>query len=141
MRSTTWRDERGSVSTEFAVVMAAVLLGFFALAVYGGRVVQAENDVRSAAQEGARAASLQGSPVTADVAARTVAASNLSRSGVTCTSGPRVLVDITGFVPGGQVTVTIECDASFADVGSLGVAKTRTFTASATEVIDKYRGN
>ena len=53
-------NERGSVSTEFAIVMSAILLGFFALAIYGGRVVQAENDVRSAAHEAARAASLQG---------------------------------------------------------------------------------
>ena len=42
---------------------------------------------------------------------------------------------------GGDVTVTIACDASFADVGSIGVAGSQTFVASATEVIDNYRGN
>lgn len=135
------RSERGSVSTEFAVVMAAILLGFFALAIYGGRVVQAENDVRSAAHEAARAASLEGSPEAADAAARTVAAVNLTRSGVACGPSPEVAVDVSQFGPGGQVSVTITCNASFGDVGSLGVADSRAFTASATEVIDRYRSS
>ncbi len=139
-RLAQWRsDERGSVATEFAIVMAAVLLGFVALAVYGGRVVQAENDVRSAAQEAARAASLEGTPAAADAAARSVAVANLSRSGVSCPT-PVVAVDLARFGPGGEVTVTITCTASFADVGSLGVAESRAFTATATEVVDRYRG-
>ena len=41
---------------------------------------------------------------------------------------------------GGTVTVTVECTASMADVTLLGVPGTRTFTATATEVIDTYRG-
>ena len=36
MRPRILASERGSVSTEFAVLMAAVLLGFVALAIYGG---------------------------------------------------------------------------------------------------------
>lgn len=134
-------NERGSVSTEFAIVMSAILLGFFALAIYGGRVVQAENDVRSAAHEAARAASLQGSPEAADAAARSIATTNLARSGVVCETGPQVTVDLSRFTSGGDVTVTIACDTSFADVGSIGVAGSQTFVASATEVIDNYRGN
>ena len=133
-------SERGAASTEFAVVMAVVLLSFFALTVYGGRVVQAENDVQSAAHEAARAASLAGSPGEAAEAARQVAASNLSRSGVACGSGAAVAVDLTQFGPGGQVTVNISCTAGFGDAGSLGVPNTQTFSASATEVIDTYRG-
>lgn len=132
--------ERGSVSTEFAIVMAAILLGFFALAIYGGRVVQAENDVRSAAHEAARAASLEGSPGGADATARSVALANLTRSGVACGPQPAITVDLTQFGPGGQVTVTVDCQASFADVGALGVASAAVFSASATEIIDTYRG-
>ena len=73
-------NERGAVATEFAVVMAVILLSFFALAIYGGRVVQAENDVQ--AHEAARAASLEGTPAGAVAAAQQVAAANLERSGV-----------------------------------------------------------
>lgn len=133
-------SERGAVATEFALVMAVVLLSFFALAVYGGRVVQAENDVQSAAHEAARAASLEGTPAEAAAAARQVAAVNLERSGVACASGQAVSVDLSQFAPGGQVTVSISCSAGFGDVGSLGVASSQTFVASATEVIDTYRG-
>ncbi len=140
MRPVRPNHEQGSVSTEFAIVMSAILLGFFALVVYGGRVVQAENDVNSAAHEAARAASLQGSPEGATAAARSVALANLTRSGVACGPNPQIDVDISQFAPGGQVTVTIACHASFADVGSLGVADSATFTASATEIIDTYIG-
>ncbi len=132
--------ERGAVATEFAIVMAVVLLSFFALAVYGGRVVQAENDVQSAAHEAARAASLAGTPAQASAAAHEVAATNLASSGVACGAGPSVAVELSQFGPGGQVTVSISCSADFGDVGSLGVASSQTFSASATEVIDTYRG-
>ena len=135
----TLGPERGAVATEFAVLMAVILLSFFALAIYGGRVVQAENDVQSAAHEAARAASLEGTPGAAVTAARQVADANLARSGVACGGGASVSVDTSQFGPGGQVTVTVTCSASFSDVGSLGVADVKAFTASATEVIDTYR--
>jgi Flp pilus assembly protein TadG len=131
--------ERGSVTTEFAVVVAAVLLGFFALAIFGGRVVQAENDVRSAAHAAARAASLQADPNAGVAAATEVATVNLVASGVVCANGLDVVVDTDRFAPGGEVTVQVACDADFADVGSLGVPGSRIFRASATEVIDLYR--
>ena len=133
-------NERGAVATEFAIIMAAILLGFVALVTYGGRVVQAEIDVRSAAQEAARAASLEGNPGAADAAARSVAVANLARSGVSCPT-PEISVDLSRFEPGGEVTVAIVCTTSFGDVGSLGVADSRQFSASATEVIDQYRGS
>lgn len=50
------------------------------------------------------------------------------------------IVDTSDFEPGGTVTVTVECTAPMADVTLLGVPGTRTFTATATEVIDTYRG-
>lgn len=132
-------DDRGAVATEFAVVMGVVLVSFFALAVFGGRVVQAENDVRSAAHAGARAASLEQTAAAADLAARASVDANLTASGVVCANGLTITVDTALFAPGGQVTVAVACDATFADVGSLGVPGSRTFAASATEVIDRYR--
>jgi len=133
-------NERGAVSSEFAIVMAVVLISFAALAIYGGRVVQAENDVQSAAQDAARAATLEATPEAADAAARSVAQRNLDTSGQSCAGGSTVDVDLSHFTPGGEVTVTITCLADFSDVATLGVAGSSTFTASATEVIDVYRG-
>lgn len=139
---TAIRDsERGAIATEFAIVMAVVLVSFVALAIYGGRVVQAENDVQSAAHDAARAASLERDPATADAAARAVAAQNLVATGVACAGGSTVTVDLSRFGPGGEVTVTVTCRADFSDVGALGVAPSQSFTASATEVIDVYRSN
>ena len=135
-----FRSERGGVSTEFAIVMAVVLASFFALAIYGGRVVQAENDVHSAAHAAARAATLERSPEAAHAAAQAVAATNLEASGVACAGGTTVDVDLSRFGPGGDVTVTVTCTASFSDVASLRVGSSRAFTASATEVVDLYRG-
>jgi Flp pilus assembly protein TadG len=133
------RGDAGAASTELAV-LTPVLIGFMLLAVYAGRVVQAEADVAHAAQEAARAASLAGDPETAVVAARQTAAANIVAGGVACR---RLLVaaDTEAFGPGGQVAVTVSCEASFADLVLLGVPGTRTFAATAVEVIDTYRAD
>lgn len=128
----------GAVTSEMAVVMVAFLAGFLMLVVYAGRVGQAGNDVRSAAHEAARAASLQASPARAEDAARHTAASNLSTSGVACADGLSVTADTSNLVPGGTVTVTVSCTASLADVASLNVPGSRTYSASATEVVDLF---
>ena len=135
------RDDRGAVTSEMAVIMVVFFAGFLMLVVYAGRVGQAENDVRSAAHEAARAATLEGTPEDAVARAQAVAATNLSASGVACSGGSTVTVDTSNFAPGGWVTVTVSCNASFSDVTSLGVPGSRVFTATAAEVIDVFRSN
>ena len=139
MRASSW--ERGSVSTEFAVVMTAFLTSFMLLVVFAGRVSTAENNVRSAAQEAARSASLSGTPESAVAAAQQTAVANLASAGLTCASGLDVAVDTAQFAPGGWVAVTVSCDTPFSDVTSLAVPGVHTFTGRATEVIDTYRSN
>lgn len=134
-------SERGSVSTEFAVVMTAFLTSFLLIVVFAGRVATAENSVRSAAQEAARSASLSGTPESAITAAQQTAVANLSSAGLTCVSGLDVAVDTGQFGPGGWVAVTVTCDTPFADVASLAVPGVHTFIGSAIEVIDTYRSN
>lgn len=133
------RGEAGAASTELAV-LTPVLIGFMLLAVYAGRVVEAEADVAHAAQEAARAASLAADPETAEVAAQRTAAANIVAGGVACR---RLLVtaDTEAFGPGGQVAVTVSCEASFADLILLAVPGTWTFAATAVEVIDTYRAD
>lgn len=137
----TRRDENGGVSTEFAVVMTAFLTAFMLLVVFAGRVAQAENDVRGAAQEAARAASLAGTPDQASLQAQQVAAANLTTSGLSCANGFDVQVGLDRFQPGGWVSVTITCTASFSDLAGLAVPASRTFSGTATEVIDTYRSD
>ena len=134
-------DERGAIAAEMAVVMVTFFAGFLLLVVFAGRVAQAENDVRSAAHEAARAATVQATPDAADARAREVAAANLTTSGVACSEGTTVTVGLTDWRPGGWVTVTVTCAASLRDVASLGVPGTQTFTATAVEVIDTFRSS
>lgn len=135
-----YRD-RGVMTSEMAVVMVTFFAGFLLLVVYAGRVGQASNDVRSAAQEASRAASLQSTGIDAEQAARDTAASNLAASGVACSRGLVVSTDLSQFRAGGQVGVTVRCTASLADVTSLGLPGSRTYTGLGVEVIDTYVGD
>ncbi len=135
----TPRNEQGTVSTELAV-LTPLLIGLMLFAVFGGRVAQAEADVAHAAHEAARAASLQADPAAAVAAAREMAAANIAEGGVACRR-LEVTVDTALFAAGGQVAVTVSCQAAFADLAFLAVPGHRTFTATATEVIDTYRAD
>lgn len=132
------RDQRGSAAVEVAV-LAPALLALMLLIVFAGRVAHADGQVQRATSEAARAASLRQSPEAAVESARSVASSNLEASGFIC-QDLVTAVDIQHFVPGGSVTVTVTCVASMRDVTLLGVPGERTFVASSTEVIDRYRG-
>ena len=128
----------GSVSVEFAITMSALIIGFFTLVIGAGRVMQQENDVRSAAHAGARAASLRDTIGDArdDVAA--IVAQNLRESGVSCEASRADIVSSPAdFTPGGAVTVRVECTAR--PVGVLGLPANLYFY-EATEAIDLYRG-
>ena len=133
------RSERGSVSVEVAVIAPAFVF-LMLLVVFAGKVSEADGNVERAAAEGARAASLRQHPGNAATDARSTVEANLATAGVSC-STLEAIVDTSDFEPGGTVTVTVACTASMADVTLLGVPGTRTFTASATEVIDTYRSD
>lgn len=134
-------DDRGAVSSEFAVVMAVFFSSFVLLVVYAGRVTQAGNDVRSAAHEAARAASLTNTSELASAEAQRVAAANLAESGLSCPEGFEVHVDTGNFAPGGTVAVAVICHTSLADLATLDVPGSKTFTGFAVEVIDRYRAS
>lgn len=136
---TVQRDDRGSVAVETAVV-APALVALLLLVVFAGRVAQSEGDVRRAASEAARAASLTQSPEAAVEAAEQAVAANLRSSGIGC-STLATDVDTDDFRPGGTVAVDVRCVASMADITLLGVPGERTFAARSVEVIDRYRSS
>lgn len=132
-------NERGSIAVEVAIITPAFVF-LMLLVVFAGKVSEADGNVERAASEAARAASLRQHPDDATADARTAAQENLVAAGVHCT----VLdtsVDTSDFRAGGTVTVTVSCQASMADVTLIGVPGTRTFTARAVEVIDRYRAD
>jgi Flp pilus assembly protein TadG len=131
-------DDRGMAAVEAAIV-APVLIAFLLLVVFVARVAEAEGNVRRAASEAARAASLRQHAGDAVDAAQATVEANLSAAGVSC-EALTVDVDTGHFTAGGRVTVTVTCVASMSDVTLLGVPGARTFTAREVEVIDRYRG-
>lgn len=136
---TGWRNERGSVSVEVAVIAPAFIF-LMLLVVFAGKVSEADGNVERAAAEGARAASLRQDPGAAIDDAEAAVEANLAHAGVPCTD-LTIGVDTSNFEPGGTVAVAVTCQASMADVTLLGVPGTRTFTATSVEVIDTYRSS
>jgi len=132
-------DEAGAMSTELAVI-TPVLIGFMLLVLFAGRVAQVEGDVAHAAHEAARAASLRGDVQAAVRAAEEMAGANIAERAVACRRLD-VAVDTSAFAAGGQVAVTVSCEASFADLALLAVPGSRVFAATAVEVIDTYRAD
>ncbi|MEM7272982.1 MAG: TadE family protein [Actinomycetota bacterium] len=132
-------DGRGSASIEFAIIMSALLVGFFGLMIVAGRILQQENQVRSAAEAAARAASLEPTLAEAEAAAVTVAQENLTDAGVTCEDQAITIGAPTDFIPGGRVTVRVECTAR--SLGTLAGLPSNRFYHDATEAIDLYRGD
>ena len=131
-------DERGSIAVEVAVI-APALLFLMLLVVFAGKVAEADGNVERAASDAARAASLRQDPADATADAQTTAAANLAAAGVPCRT-LTTIVDTDDFRPGGIVTVTVRCEASMVDVTLLGVPGRLTFTATAVEVVDRFRG-
>lgn len=134
---TRWRDQDGTLAVEAAIV-APVLLVLMLLVVYAGRAAAADADVRSAAARAARAASMTGDVASAEAAATDIALANLATAGIACaTTDIRVAADIRA---GGTVTVTVGCEVTNTDLAMLAVPGSRWSSATASQVVDTYRG-
>jgi Flp pilus assembly protein TadG len=132
-------DDRGSVATEMAIV-APVLFMLMMLVIFAGRVTDAKHQVISAASAAARSASLQSNQGDAEAAADAAAELNLKDGGLTCEPATTQVIAADFTPPAGSVTVRVECTADVSEVAMPGVPGTQTFTAEATEVVDRYRG-
>jgi len=132
-------SDRGDAGPLELVILLPAVLALFGLVVAFGRTTTADNHVEYAARVGARAAVSAQTSGGGSALARDVVVDSLLRAGLSCASGPAVSIG-GSWVPGGQVTVTVSCTASLADVTKFGLPGSRTLTASATEVIDRTRG-
>lgn len=129
--------DNGSMSIEFAIIMTALIVGFFTLMIGAGRVMQQENDVRSATHAAARAASLRNTHGEASADITNIVNQNLAESGVSCESQTSAIISGAGdFIPSGFVTVEVSCVAR--PIGGYGLPA-NTYSYQATEVIDAYR--
>ena len=116
----------GSADAIGVVLIAPVMIGVGLLLTTIGDRVDAVSVTRSAAWAGAQAAARERSPELSGSAARLAATTSIAGS---C-SQPSVEVDLSEFMPGGRVTVTVDCD------GLRGVARG---ASSATATIDRFR--
>lgn len=123
----------GSASVEL-VLITPVMVIFLLLVVFGGRSVESSNDVKHAADQGARAASMVASSRMAEVARRAVT-DDLEARRVSC---PAPVVDVRTSLEGRTVTVTVTCRADDRGLDLLDVP-IRSVSATSTEVIDRYR--
>ncbi len=131
--------ELGSILLETTLVAPVAILLILFVA-FAGRVSTIQNGVAETARDAARAASFTRSSSAAQPAADAATATALSTYGVSCAT-QHVAVNLSGFGPGGEVTVTVSCDVPLADLGLLGVSGTKTVVGTSTSVIDTARAS
>ncbi len=129
------KRDRGSVATEM-VLLTPLLIIMLMFVVHAGRAGQGINQLKHAADQGARAASLVSEARMSSVAQQAVE-DDLSTSGLSCMS-PRVGTNYVQSSMSSSVTVTVSCQTSNDGLSLLG-AHTVSMAASSTEVIDRYR--
>jgi Flp pilus assembly protein TadG len=133
--------DQGSLAIEAAIVTPALLL-FLLMVIAAGRIETAGGVVDAAARDGARSASLTRTSDAAVQAANDSAATTLNQQGVTCRS-QQVVVGTGDFAPAlgqtGEVTVTVSCTISLADLAVPGLPGSMTLHSTFTSVVDAYR--
>ena len=129
------RSDRGSAAVEM-VILAPVLVVLMLFVVFVGRAGGAIEQIRHAADAGARAASLVARTFM-DSTARQAVTRDLDANGSNCAS-MSVSVGVAHTETVDTVTVTVSCVSNTAGTGLLP-ASARTLVANSTEVIDRYR--
>ena len=127
--------DRGSVATEM-VLLTPLMIIMLMFVVHAGRAGQGLNQLKHAADQGARAASLVTESRMSSVAQQAVI-QDLSTTGLSCVN-PLVATNYQRSSLSASVTVTVSCQTSNEGLSLLG-ARTVSMAASSTEVIDRYR--
>jgi Flp pilus assembly protein TadG len=131
-------DVHGSAALEL-VLVAPLLIALLLFVAGLGRIASARGQVEGAAREAARAASLERSVPAAAAAGDAAARATLGGRGVTCAE-LHVNVDVSAYVPGGQVTASVACTADLSRLALAGFPGHRTFRATSVAPIETWRG-
>jgi Flp pilus assembly protein TadG len=127
-------SDRGSAGLS-VVMLTPVVLALLAFAVLAGRIGAADQDVVSAAQAAARAASLRQGVGDATADARQAAEVTLREAGIECLS-----TSVATSVGPASVTATVACAIKLSDLVDLAVPGQTTIRVSASAPVDTYRG-
>lgn len=128
--------ERGSVAVEI-VLLTPLMVVFLLFIAHVGRSGEGISELRHAADQGARAASLAAQARMSTVA-REAVLRDLATSGSSC-ERPSVAVVVQRSSASESVRVDVHCWVSNIGLSLVG-ARPVLLTASSTEVIDRYRG-
>lgn len=127
-------------AVEAAIILPALVL-VVGLVIVLARDALAQQAVASAAQQAARAVSVERTSSDGIAAARMVAASSLADAGVECASSS-VTVDATGLGASlgsqARVSVTVSCDVAYG-VSLPGFRSTRSIVETRSSPVDTYR--
>ncbi len=130
LRTNAPQSERGDMALEAAIVAPVLFFLMYAGLLVAGRSIQANNQAESAAQEAARAASLEQTPGAAQAAGQRALDSNVVDTvGTSCIA----TIDAANLEPGSIIQVDVTCEAE------LVAGRSATFTAQAYEVVDRFR--
>lgn len=129
------RTEKGSATVEL-VLLTPVLVTLMLFVVIAGRSGESLIEVRHAADQAARAASMVHPNSMRSVAER-VASEDLSKNGVGCTN-TYVELTITESEYSRSVTVSLDCVVNHQGLDLLSLGN-RHVVAESTEVIDRWR--
>lgn len=131
--------DRGAATTEM-VILSPLLILFMFLVILTGRLTDAKSDIVGAANDAARAASLQNTAGAATAEAQAAAQDAVSGERIDCIGGPQVQTSFTPqFERGATVHVQVTCTVDTGDVTSLGLPITMDLHGEAWEPIDAYR--
>lgn len=142
--STSPEDEAGTSTLEF-VALVPLLAALMLFVVFCGRVTVTRLDVQQAARDAARAASIAITRDDAAIALEASLAENLGGQARHCTHLP---VDYSAIATdsgvgedwdSGVIELRLTCAIPTEDLGLLGIAGTKTFTAKAVEPVDTWR--
>ena len=137
MRAVSWRADNGSSDALGMALIAPAAIGLALVILFLGRGIDSRATVQIAAETGAQAAAQERTAAEADHAARTAALSMLVDD-LTCRQ-PSVVVDVSRFGPGGEVTVTASCSVSTAGLELINPPPGAATTATAFATIDPLR--
>lgn len=120
------------------VVLTPLLVLIALAAIAFGRLESAAAQVSDAARGAAEAAVIWPTTDQANDAAEETAAYALSSDGITC-DPYTVNLDTSDWQPGGNLSVTVSCTVSFAEVALPGMPGSRTLTQTVVAPIETYR--
>ncbi len=130
-------NDRGSATVEL-VLMTPVLMLIIMILVFVGKGSQLATRVHHAADQGARAASMVSDSKMSGVSYQIVA-KDLSRNGIDCLN-LGVSTKVAGAAPNRFVSVSVTCELARKGM-QLFSPVPRRFSATSTEVIDRYRAD